>query len=959
MLKQIFGATPKWQSPKSQRRLEAIAELQTGEPKDLEVLSTLAREDSEPAVRREALKKLYDIDLLQQIQRRDLEASVRDAASTRIHELLAGKSVGGPSLEDRLERVRRLTATQTLRYLIMEAVEIDVRIAAVEQLTDEIYLEDIALKSGIARLRQIAAERISNPKVLESLANLSKHGDKGVYRIARDKLDALHDKDKTRRQHEERLLGLCESMEQHARAAGNPLYKAKTESLLQQWQELAGEATPAMAERFETALELASKLIEEQLAREHQEREQAQAAVEQAASCEMLELALAELRAQPDTFDLSALAALLKTQQLRWQVASDILPPAAALQERFNRDLAALRDAENLMQAVHNQRSELETSIQSAQDASAQGQPGDIEPLSRIMAGMPPTQGLPLPSILKMAYGLLDKRKTEATVIAMPERKPRQDPEKHRQLALQMDALDAAIQTGNTRDATHKLRDIQHFTKEHHLHDNRLPGLMHRLQELKDWAGFAVLPKKQALLADMEALADKAMDPDEKADVIKTMQDAWKALGVTDPHVETPLWEQFKAASDKAYEPCREYFHEQRELRAQNLARRQNVCEELERYLDVLPENVSCKQLDALIHTAREEWQRYHPVERQKNQDVQQRFNKILKRLENLLKTTQNSHEQQKRLLITATRALLEDSDSRSACLKVKEFQQQWKTIEPGSRKTDQLLWKEFRELCDQIFARRDAEIQARKSALQVALEQAESLVTSQLQLAEAASQGEQNRGESAALVEAFRALDLPREQRGELQKRFEAARKQHEHNLKYAHQHQQEAALNRILGAFALCVQAESRLHANTLDSKQLRDDSARFALPEPWQNAYALRIQALLEVADDAALITQYLVLTANNTDAALDLCLDLELLLDLPSPLEAKSARLQKQMVLLQQNAFNRGNESREANIREKLQALLELPLPDVAKEIQQAVQERLGALLRSGKLPLQQK
>jgi len=182
MLKQIFGATPKWQSPKSQRRLEAIGELLPEQPKDLEILSTLAREDSEPAVRREALKKLYDIDLLQQIQRRDLEAGVRDAAGTRIHELLAGKSPGGPSLDERLERVRRLTATPTLRYLIMEATPIEVRIAAVEQLTDEIYLEDIALKSGIARLRQIAAERIHNPKVLESLPVQARRQERLPYR---------------------------------------------------------------------------------------------------------------------------------------------------------------------------------------------------------------------------------------------------------------------------------------------------------------------------------------------------------------------------------------------------------------------------------------------------------------------------------------------------------------------------------------------------------------------------------------------------------------------------------------------------------------------------------------------------------------------------------------------------------------------------------------------------------
>jgi predicted CopG family antitoxin len=81
MLSKLFRSTPKWQSIKSQKRIEAIRELLPEQEKDLEILTQLAKEDSEPAVRREAVQKLHDLDILMQIQKRDLEAAVREASS--------------------------------------------------------------------------------------------------------------------------------------------------------------------------------------------------------------------------------------------------------------------------------------------------------------------------------------------------------------------------------------------------------------------------------------------------------------------------------------------------------------------------------------------------------------------------------------------------------------------------------------------------------------------------------------------------------------------------------------------------------------------------------------------------------------------------------------------------------------------------------------------------------------
>ena len=85
---------------------------------DLWVLLRLAREDSEPAVRREAVRHLTDPEVLTQIQRRDLDDSVREAATIRLHALLAGQVPSPLALAQRLAHIEGISQLQAvdLRY---------------------------------------------------------------------------------------------------------------------------------------------------------------------------------------------------------------------------------------------------------------------------------------------------------------------------------------------------------------------------------------------------------------------------------------------------------------------------------------------------------------------------------------------------------------------------------------------------------------------------------------------------------------------------------------------------------------------------------------------------------------------------------------------------------------------------------------------------------------------------
>jgi exonuclease SbcC len=499
----------------------------------------------------------------------------------RIHELMAGKSPFSPPLEERLQRLERINSSNVLLALIRDAEPVEVRLAAIAALQDDMCLQDIALHSSIARLRQAAAERITTLPLLEELMQASKLKDKTVYRIVKGRLDEIRDKEKAETERQERAVTLCELMEAHARSALNPLYAAKTESLRMQWNELTANHSFSVAERFATAHALACRQVADIVAAEQLAADQTQAREELSRALETLESTVKEYRGQDD-FDVSSLAAVRKTQRLRWELACELHSPAANLVQRYESAMQKLDSLEALLAQWSIDKLMIETTLKTTEPAVAD-KAGDSEAnadggaegagatnainaavrdemLTQMIKHYRET-GWPLPELLQQAVGTV---KEKPLVI----HEPKEDHQKA--LQKQLDRVESCIREGNSREASRRWRQVADFARTHHLNHPLLQVLGEKVRELKSWAGFVIQPKKEALLTSMQALVDQDIDPDDKADRIKALQDEWKSLGVADPAIEQPLWEQFKTASDAAFEPCRRHFAVQNELRAKN-----------------------------------------------------------------------------------------------------------------------------------------------------------------------------------------------------------------------------------------------------------------------------------------------------------------------------------------------------------------------------------------------------
>ena len=230
-----------------------------------------------------------------------------------------------------------------------------------------------------------------------------------------------------------------------------------------------------------------------------------------------------------------------------------------------------------------------------------------------------------------------------------------------------------------------------------------------KIIELRDRKIFTSTEKKKELITQMQQLIDSKMHASERSKNISKMHKEWKILGRSSQNEQ--LWKEFKKLSDQAYEPCKEYFKERKQLTVQNLLKRREICESLEAEHKLLQEadgepNIS--KLNKILSGSEKDWKSHAPIEQSKIKGLQKRFYETVNQLRKLRKSKLSVSAKQKQELVGQAQELSKNDDNKHAMNEAKRLQQEWKKIGPTSYREDQQYWQDFRAACDAIFNKRD-----------------------------------------------------------------------------------------------------------------------------------------------------------------------------------------------------------------------------------------------------------
>ena len=247
-----------------------------------------------------------------------------------------------------------------------------------------------------------------------------------------------------------------------------------------------------------------------------------------------------------------------------------------------------------------------------------------------------------------------------------------------------------------------------------------------RYDELTDWQDFATRPKREALVKAMLDLAEAPLEGDAQAKNVKALRADWLELGSIRKPEDRALLEQFDAAAEKAFEPSRAFFAEQKELRKRNAEARDALCVELETYLDGRDwPSTDLKEAQQRLRNSREAWNSLRPVDRKKEKAGSKRFEAAMDSLHKALKDCWQANIAEKEVIVTEAEALAQATDDNRSIDKIKALQNRWKAVGPTPRGEDQKLWKRLRAASDAVFNSRDSQRKAEKAERKTHIESA------------------------------------------------------------------------------------------------------------------------------------------------------------------------------------------------------------------------------------------
>jgi uncharacterized protein DUF349 len=630
-LSRLFGTAP----DDSPTALDSIAGLDSVPPQPL---SAAAPEGGDETLRAAAIGKLMDGE------------SLRTIAG-----LCAGTASGVSASLERAaqERLAQLIDEGTLEFETLRATPVNVSaLLAVAGYTsdperlpralasiDEAERRALVLGGPSSRIRQLAAQSVSDPIELRQLLKQLHGKDKNVYKIIREKCDALNAVEQTIDKARNEAIRACESLERHAHRIYEAVYEPTLRHFHTRWQALEAHAAPDMRERAARAIERCEEIIAEHHQRIRQEAAEAAArTAREAERAEALRLAECEsARAREEAERTIAETAARRE-------AEETARAAAAAAEA-----AALREVNALIGKAH-------AALREGATGRASGLRRALEEKLAALAAVPPAVSRQVQK-LDTSLGELKAWKEHAVAPKRAELiqemgsligaslEPQALAERIRQLQEDWKTVSKGVLSDSDADwqRFHQAAERayqpcrEHFEAQAKLRQanaEKRKAILERLRVFEaahsgdnaDWRAFGTVlreaplewrrhfPVERAVARDLQKEFDAAIgrlqgrleawhasnaegkrslitraaglvdlqDGREATEAVKRLQAQWKELGAAAPDQERVLWEEFRGHCDAVFHKRQQAHTDYTASLQSNKARAVALCEEAE-----------------------------------------------------------------------------------------------------------------------------------------------------------------------------------------------------------------------------------------------------------------------------------------------------------------------------------------------------------------------------------------
>ncbi len=882
MVTRLFTRTPLHEHAEAAQRILGVEQLSP----DATELAALVAGDPAAEVRTAAAARCSDLAALVAAWGTETDGGVRAALAASLG-AAASNCPDGAAARAFLESP---ACTDSIRAEVARGAKAaDRRLAAIAGIRDEPLLVSLALSGGHAETRLAAAECVRSPEGLASLAEAAKNKDRGVARLAKQRLEAMKDREGQASEADE-ILARLEALA----GTPGPILTAVVE-LNRRWQALDMRADPDRLARCDAARRALQARFDreqaEQAARARFERHVAEwvGALATPDGPEALEGLRAQLAAMRD-----------EARQLGDDAATARLDQAGARIDAWARDLQALAGAEALV--VEAERLAADTSVDNAQ------LPERWQALDRAI------RTPALSRRFEAALMVIEQRRLAQAQAAREEAGAAKD-RMHALLA----AAEQALAAGHLHEARAAVNEMKALKPEAGTlpkpTQSRMGRVGQQLGELERWESFGQQTARTQLCERAEALPTQGLDAARTAAEVKKLREEWKALDAQHAGVPRALWERFDGACEKAYAPAAQHF---KELAAQRKAARKGREEFIAAAAAHLPtlltESPDLRAVEKWLRETDRAWREggLGSVDPAAWKKLDARLKETLAPARAALGAAREEAKSGRQALIAEVEALLPRALEREAPSLVKAVQARWQEhskAHPLAQRDERGLWDRFRAACDAVFAARHEkhkEVVGRKQEGRRGLEE----VCSQLEALARATEKDEKEARAALrdLQDRWRAATRsPDPSLRALEGRFRSAMKAVEGTLSARARSREAAVWKALAEKDGLCESLESALLAGSgTDSPEAWQErwGALPELPAAWEKKMLARRDAALAALADPGAAGAHRGRVESGSQARREALLELEMALGLESPADLQPQRLALQVKMLKE-------------------------------------------------------
>ena len=281
--------------------------------------------------------------------------------------------------------------------------------------------------------------------------------------------------------------------------------------------------------------------------------------------------------------------------------------------------------------------------------------------------------------------------------------------ETNQHLFKELELAEKLFSDGSIKNAQKKIRNVLKETKLL----NKIPKkLKHKINAainksryFDEISSFAVNPKRDKLINAIENLIKNPLDnPKKHAHSINDIQTKWQLLDLSSKPASKSQWLNFNNLTNKAWEPCKEYFDEIKEIKLNNALKRKKIISKINQFVS---ENTNkwpeTKKLILFLQNTFKEWQRYAPVLDDDLNELKKLYFEAKKPINNEIKKQEMLNKEKKESLINKVNEIYSDDNDR--CLsEFSKLKKEWLTIGTAGKKYEKKLWKDFNSCADRFF---------------------------------------------------------------------------------------------------------------------------------------------------------------------------------------------------------------------------------------------------------------